>query len=212
MSKEFVLNEQSTVVSISPKRKWLSIVLDINNILCHCIDKKVMNRMPFVNYLPQRIHSSTVPTIVGLKAIFTWPGLHEFFTAISKFATRVIIWSSMKRSIIKEIVHYFFRGLLQPFEVLGQDSCKKIKIYWGKYLKVISGSNEIFLKNVSKTLFIGTIHIDEENMIIINDSPKKYVCNDRGNCLFLKTWAPLDVANDFLVCILGQWLLQLHTD
>jgi hypothetical protein len=40
----------------------------------------------------------------------------------------------------------------------------------------------------------------------------KSVCNDRGNCLFLETWTPLGIADDFLICTLGPWLLQLHTD
>ena len=49
MLKEFVLNEQFAVFLIGPKWKWLNIVLDINGILCHCMEKKAMNRMPFVN-------------------------------------------------------------------------------------------------------------------------------------------------------------------
>ena len=71
MSEEFVPNEQSVVVSTCPKRKWLNIFLDINGILCY--------KMPFVNSVQQWIHLSTVPTIVGLKAVFTWPSLHELF-------------------------------------------------------------------------------------------------------------------------------------
>jgi hypothetical protein len=118
----------------------------------------------------------------------------------------------MKRSIVEEIVHYLFRGLPQPFEVLGQDNCRKIEIYRGKYLKVIGGSKEIFLKNLSEALFIGSTQLNEENTIIIDDSPEKSVCNDRGNCLFLETWSPLSIADDFLVRILGPWLLRLHTD
>jgi hypothetical protein len=106
-------------MSTDPKLKWLNIILDINGILCYCMEKKATNRMPFVYSVQQRIHSSTVPTIVELKAVFTRPGLHEFLIAISKFAVRVIIWSSMKRSTVEEIVHYLFRGLPQPFEVLG---------------------------------------------------------------------------------------------
>ena len=140
VSKEFVPNEQSTVVLTSPKWKCLSIVLNINSILCHRMVKKAMNRMPFVNSVLQRIHLSTVPTIVGPKAVFTRPGLHEFFTMISKFAARAIIWSSMKRSTVEEIVHYLFRGLPQPFEVLRQDNYRKIEIYQRKYLKKIGGS------------------------------------------------------------------------
>ena len=109
----------------------------------------------------------------------------------------------MKRTTVKEIVHYFFRGLLQPFEILAQDSYKKIKISQGKYLKVIGRSKEIFLKNLFEALFIGSTYLDEENTILINDSPKKCVCNDSGNYLFLETWAPLDVADDFLFHTFG---------
>jgi hypothetical protein len=108
--EEFVSNEQSAVVSTDPKPKWLNIVLDINGILCHCLEKKTTNRMPFVNSVQQGIHLSTVPTIIGLKAVFMRPGLHEFLTAITKFVARVIIWSSMKKSTVEEIVHYLFRG------------------------------------------------------------------------------------------------------
>ena len=119
VSKEFVPNEQSAVVSTGPKQKWLNIVLDIKGILCHCIEKKATNRMPFVNSVQQWIHLSMVPTIVGPKAVFTRSSLYEFLTTISKFATRAIIWSSMKRSTVEKIVHYLFHGLPQPFEVLG---------------------------------------------------------------------------------------------
>jgi hypothetical protein len=143
--------------------------------------RKQRSKMPFLNSVQQWIHSSTVPTIIGPKVVFKRPGLHEFLIAISKFASKVIIWSSMKRSTIKEIVHYLFCGLPQPFEVLGQDNCRKIEIYRGKYLKVIGGSKEIFLKNLSEALFIGSTQLDEENTILIDDSLEKCVCNDRGN-------------------------------
>jgi hypothetical protein len=48
VSEEFVPNEQLSVVSIGPL-KWLNVVLDINGILYHCMEKKAANRMPFVN-------------------------------------------------------------------------------------------------------------------------------------------------------------------
>jgi hypothetical protein len=102
--------------------------------------------------------------------------------------------------------------LPQSFEILGQDSYRKIEISRGKYLKVISGFKEIFLKNLFEALFIGSTHLNKENTILIDDSSKKYVCNDSGNCLFLETWAPLDVVDDFLLRTLGPWLSQLHTD
>jgi hypothetical protein len=70
VSEEFVPNEQSSVVSIGPP-KWVNIILDINGILCHCMEKKAPNMMLFMNSVQQGIHLSTVPTIVGPKAVFT---------------------------------------------------------------------------------------------------------------------------------------------
>jgi hypothetical protein len=48
--EKFVPNEQSSIVSTGPP-KWLNIVLDINGILCHCMEKKTTNRMSFVNFV-----------------------------------------------------------------------------------------------------------------------------------------------------------------
>jgi hypothetical protein len=33
----------------------------------------------------------------------------------------------MKRSTVEEIIDYFFHGLPSLFEILGQDSCRKIE-------------------------------------------------------------------------------------
>jgi hypothetical protein len=174
------------------------------------MEKAATRGMLFVNDVKQGIHSPTVPTIVGPKAIFTCLGLHEFFTTISDFAARVLIWSSMKRSTMEKIVQYLFRGLPISFDILGQDSCRRIETSRGKYLIVIGGSKEIFLKVLSEKLFIGSKRMDSENTILIDDSPEKYVYNDSGNCLFLDTWNPLDASDDFLLCILVPWLLNIH--
>ena len=201
VSEEYVPKGVSPIV-LTTKVNWLNIVLDINGILSHCVEKAGTNRMPFVYDERQRIHLSTVPTIVGSKNIFTHPGLLELFTKISKFAARIFIWSSMKKSTIDKIVNYLFRGLPLPFDILRQDSCQKIETSRGKYLTIIGGLKEIFLKNLSEALFAGSTLFDKENTILIDDSPKKCVCNDWGNCLFLKTWTPLD----FIICTLAPWL------
>jgi hypothetical protein len=198
VSEEYVPKGVSPIVLMT-KAKWLNIILDINRILYHCMEKAGTSRMPFVYDERQGIHSSTVPTNVEPKVVFTRPGLLEFLTEISKFAARIFIWSSMKRSTVDKIVDYLFRGLPLPFDILGQDSCRKIETSRGKYVTVIGGSKEIFLKNLSEALFVGSTLLDEENTILIDDSPKKCVCNDRGDCLFLKTWTPLDSTDDFLI-------------
>jgi hypothetical protein len=209
LSEEYVPKGVSPIV-LTTKAKWLNIVLDINGILCHYMEKVGMNRMPFVYDEREGILSSTVPMIVGPKAIFTRPGLLEFLTEISKFAARIFIWSSMKRSTVDKIVDYLFRGLPLPFDILGQDSCRKIETSRGKYLTIIGGSKEIFLKNLSEALFVRSTLLNQENTILIDDSPEKCVCNDRGNCLFLKTWSPLDSTDDFLMHTLAPWLFRLH--
>jgi hypothetical protein len=82
VSEEYVPESVSPVVLTTPA-KWLNIILDINGILCYCVEKAGTSRMPFVYDVRQGIHSSTVPTIVGPKAVFTYPGLLEFLTEIS---------------------------------------------------------------------------------------------------------------------------------
>jgi hypothetical protein len=103
VSQEYVPKGVSSVVLTSPP-KWLNVVLDINGILCHCMEKVATRGMLFMNDVKQGIHSPTVPTIVGPKAVFMRPSLHEFFTTISEFATRVLIWSLMKKSTVEKIV------------------------------------------------------------------------------------------------------------
>jgi hypothetical protein len=58
--------------------------------------------------------------------------------------------------------------------------------------------------------FIGNKRMDSQNTIFIDDSPEKCVCNDSGNCLFLETWNPLDASDNFLLCSLALWLLNVH--
>jgi hypothetical protein len=124
--QEYVPKGMSSVVSTSPP-KWLNIVLDIKSILYHCMEKAATRGMLFMNDVKQGIHSPTIPTIIGPKAVFTRPGLHEFFTMISEFAACVLIWSSMKRSTMEKIVQYLFRKLPLLFDILRQDSCRRIE-------------------------------------------------------------------------------------
>ena len=209
LSEEYVPEGVSPIV-LTTKAKWLNFVLDINGILCHCVEKVETSKMLFVYDVKHGIRSSTIPTIIGPKAVFTHPRLLKFLTEISKFATHIFIWSSMKRSIVHKIVEYLFCSLPLPFDILGQDSYQKIKTSRGKYLTVIDGSKEIFLKNLSKALFVGSTLLDQENTIFIDDNLEKYLCNDQGNCLFLKAWSPLDSTDNFFMRMLALWLLQLH--
>ena len=122
LSEEYVPKGVFPVV-LTTKAKWLNIVLDINGILCHCMEKAGMSKMPFVYDVEHGIHLSTVPTIVVSKGVYTCLGLLKFLTEISKFTAHIVIWNSMKRSNVQKIVEYFFCSLPLPFDILGQDSC-----------------------------------------------------------------------------------------
>ena len=209
LSEEYVPKGVSPIV-LTTKARWLNIVLDINGILYHCMEKAETSKPPCVYDVEHGIHSSTVPMIVGPKAVYACLGLFNFLTEIKKFAARIVIWSSMKKSIVQKIVKYLFRSLPLPFDILGQDSSRKIETSRGKYITVIGGSKEIFPKNLSQALFVGSTLLDQENTMLIDDSPEKCVCNDRGNCLFLNTWSRIDSADDFFMYMLAPWLLQLH--
>jgi hypothetical protein len=90
VSKEYVPKGVSLVVLRSPP-KWVNIVLDINCISFHCMEKAATSKMPFVNDVREGIHSSTISTILEPKVVFTHLGLLGISTVISKFATRVFI-------------------------------------------------------------------------------------------------------------------------
>ena len=75
---------------------------------------------------------------------------------------------------------------------------------------MIGGSKEIFLKVLLEKLFTGNKCMDNHNTILIDDSPKKFICNDSGSCLFLETWNPLDDDDNFLLRSLAPWLLNVH--
>ena len=68
------------------------------------MEKAAIRGMFPVNNVKQGIHSPMVLTIVGPKVVFMRPSLHEFLNTISEFDTRVLIWSSMKRSTMENIV------------------------------------------------------------------------------------------------------------
>ena len=75
---------------------------------------------------------------------------------------------------------------------------------------MIGGLKEIFLKVLSKKLFIGNVRMDSQYTILIDESPEKCVCNNCRNCLFLVTWNLLDAFDNFLIHSLVLWLLNVH--
>jgi hypothetical protein len=91
------------------------------------MEKASTKRMPLKYDVKVEIHLSMVPTIVRPKAVFTRPCLFEFLRETRKFVARVIIWSSMKRSTIEQIIEYLFQDLPWPYEILGRGYCASVE-------------------------------------------------------------------------------------
>ena len=79
-------------------------------------------------YEDQNLYSSRVPTLVGPKGVYSHPRVREFLRLLSNFAAHIVIWSSMKRTIVEWVAHYLFHDLPPPFAVLDQNHCSSIEI------------------------------------------------------------------------------------
>jgi hypothetical protein len=140
--------------------------------------------------------------------------LFEFFIAVNHFSTHVVIWGSMKRSTIEEIMDFFFHRLPWLFDVHGLYSCRKIKTSLGNYFIVIGGTKEILLQTLSNILFngpTGTTMFNIDNTIRINGIPKKSICNEVGNLIFLRIWTWRALNDDCYLTGLNLQLLRLHS-
>jgi hypothetical protein len=196
-----------------PRKKWLNIVFDLNGILCQCIDRSQIPKSARVNHVGMHLFSSSHPTVVGPKAVYTRPRLAEFLAMVAEVADHVFVWSSMRRSTVELIAGFLFYGAKQPYEIMGQDFCTKVQIAEGQHLKDLSGTKEIFFKDLSKRVFSisnGAV-IDKDNTLIIDDSPEKSVCNEAENAIFLESWSRSKRRDDFLMGSLAPWLRQLHS-
>jgi hypothetical protein len=194
--------------------KWLNVVLDISGILCHCVDKSTARRQGFTNNVSQHEFSSTTPTVVGPKGVFTRPGLHEFLSALPDFVANIVIWSPMRRSTVEQIVDFLFHELPRPYDVLAQESCTKIEPAPGKFLTYIASSKDILLKILPDKVFTPPnrgVRFNRDNTLLIDDSPEKSICNESGNAIFLDSWNRRRQGDRFLMDNLTPWLRLLHS-
>ena len=136
----------------SPSRvvsRWLSVVLDLNGILCVCEEYRYLPKIHSWN--PEsNPHSSSVPAKIGPKAVYVRLSCSKFLSALSDFVD-IIVWSSMREPMTRKICEYFFRGLAMPLHILRQDSCDRINVMgWNNKvttMKVKGTHKDIFLKN-----------------------------------------------------------------
>jgi hypothetical protein len=109
-------------------QRWLNVILDLNGVLCSCIQKSTVTRRgpqqkPY--YAEGFLHSATIPTCVGPKAVYVCPGLAKFIRRVFGFED-ITVWSSMMQSTAVEVIKYLLHKNVQPVAVYGQESCDTI--------------------------------------------------------------------------------------
>ena len=111
-------------IAPSPSRavsRWLNVVLDLNGILCMCVEYRFLSRIAAWN--PESApHSSSVPARISPKAVYVHPSCSTFLSALSGFAD-ITVWSSIRELTIQKICENLFKGLPMPLHILGHDSC-----------------------------------------------------------------------------------------
>ena len=87
-------------------KKWLNVVLDLNGILCVCLEARLMPRgQAYV--VGKKPHSGTVPFRAGPKAVYIRPSCQRFLTELGNVAD-ITIWSSMRVSTVKSVCDLLF--------------------------------------------------------------------------------------------------------
>jgi hypothetical protein len=164
-------------------------------------------------------HSSTVPFLVGPKAVYICPSCKRFLTELGNVAD-ITIWSSMRVSTVKSVCNLLLEGLpVKPLNILGQESYDRIRVQddWEKvsYMKIKGTEKELFLKSIQKHLFSGFGgRYCAENTIVVDDNPMKHVLNLSENVILPESWtfAGARKLDSFLMDTLLPWVLQLHVN
>lgn len=197
-------------------RAWLNVVIDLNGIICHCSPsweaKGSRNR-------DLRVHSATLPTVVGKKLVWVRPGCKDFLSQLSAFAT-ITVWSSMMTSSTTAICDYLFGPIkpIKPLLILGQEDCDRVPVRKvGSrtfFMKEPGTQKDIFLKTLSNHLFNGYDgRYTEANTLFLDDSPIKHMLNLPENVLLLPSWSYLSRGAEEDSALLGEilpYLLELQ--
>ena len=106
-----------SLIESLPREKWLNIVLDLNGILCQCVDELQIPRFGHLNFVGSHLFSLYVPTRIGPKSMYTCPRLHKFLVEVTDIPDGVVMYSSMKRASVEQIVVFLFMRLKLPFNI-----------------------------------------------------------------------------------------------
>ena len=208
------IGASSLSIGCRPSSKWLNIVLDLNGVLCQCVERSSASQHGRTFHEDQQVYSSRIPTLVSPKGMYYRPRVHEFLRFISSFAAWVVIWSSMKRSTIELIAHFLLHDLPSPYAILGQNKCTNIGIGDGQLVFSFIENKLIFLKIMLQQLFRDSTTFSpftNDNTILIDDSPEKSVCNESGNAIFLGSWSWNELERNYVLDTFAPWLTCLNT-
>ena len=161
------------------------------------------------------MYSSEIPTLVGPKGVYCRPHMREFLKWVSDFAARIVVWSSMKKTIVLSIANYLFHGLPPSFAILGQDHYQTIDVGEGKCVLRGNDRKLIFLKIMPIQLFNSLAELwlfTNDNTLLIDDSPEKSVCNVSGNAIFMESWSRQRLDFNLLMDTLAPWLISLSSN
>jgi hypothetical protein len=197
------------------RRKWLNVVFDLNGVLCESEGQGPHLKKAY-HQVHDNIFSDRVPTIIGTKAVFVRPNVREFLEEVSRISHRVVVWSSMMKKTVEPVASFLFQNCRAPFDILGQDNCRRIEITKGKYLKQAGSPwKDLFLKVLDEQLFVDPddpASFNKDNTILIDDSPQKAILNENGNGVFLDSWSHHGRGDKVLMGSLAPWLRRVHED
>ena len=190
-------------------------MIDLNGILYTC--EPAWKAKGFRN-TDFRVHSATMPMEVGRNFVWMWPRYSDFLSEFSTFAT-ITIWSSILELTTKDICSYLFGpSLVNPHRILGQKDCDRVPLCKDDnmmfYMKEVGTQKDIFLKTLSNHLFDSyDSRYTPTNILVINNSPIKYMLNLSENILLLPTWSYEGDGggrDSILMVELLPYLLDLH--
>ena len=159
------------------------------------------------------IFSNDIPTVVGAKAVYVRLHVRDFLDDLCQVTNRIVAWSSIYKKTVEHVAGFLFQNYRAPFDILGQDNCRKVEVLEGQVLTIAGNKDKpLFLKVLGDHLFLDPndrTSFSKDNSLLIDDSPQKSVLNEDGNAIFLQTWDRSRQGDKFLMDTLGPWLKQL---
>ena len=110
--------------------RWLNVIVDLNGILCSCVQKSTMTQWgphQKLFYAEDFLHSTTILTCVGPKVVYVCQGLANFIRRVTGFAN-ITVWSSMMQSTTGEVMKYLFYNNVKPVAMYKQESYEPVTL------------------------------------------------------------------------------------